>query len=122
VISSYSKPAHKPHPPVLLGGHAPRVLQRVVEWGDGWIPSRATPEEVKASRATLDDLADQAGRAPSSLSITVFGQPADRDLVRRYRNAGADRVIVWPPTGPPSPKSEGEMRSELERIAGVVLG
>ena len=90
-------------------------------WGDGWMPSRATPEEVKMSRATLDDLARQAGRAPSSLSITVFGQPADRDLVRRYRDAGADRVIVWPPTGPPAPESEAEMRTELEGIARVVL-
>jgi len=120
-VRSYPKPAQKPHPPVILGGHAPRVLERVAAWGDGWMPSRATPEEVKTSRATLDGLARQAGRAPSSLSITVFGQPADRDLVRRYRDAGADRVIVWPPAGPPAPKSETEMRSELERIAGTVL-
>jgi probable F420-dependent oxidoreductase len=119
-VRSYPKPAQKPHPPVLLGGHAPNVLQRVVAWGDGWLPSRATPDEVKASRATLDVLARPAGRSPSSLSITVFGQPADRDLIHRYRDAGADRVIVWPPAGPPAPKSEGEMRSELERIAGLV--
>src|SRR5262247_4056771 len=120
-VRSYPKPAQKPHPPVLLGGHALRVLERVAAWGDGWMPSRATPEEVRMSRATLDDLARQAGRTPSSLSITVFGQPADRDLVRRYRDAGADRVIVWPPTGPPAPESEAEMQTELERIAGLVL-
>ena len=120
-VRSYPKPAQKPHPPVLLGGHAPNVLERVAAWGDGWLPSRATPDEVKASRAALDDLARRAGRAPSSLTITVFGQPADRDLVRRYRDAGADRVIVWPPNGPPAPRSEPEMRKELERIAGLVL-
>jgi probable F420-dependent oxidoreductase len=120
-VRSYPKPAQKPHPPVILGGHAGRVLQRVAEWADGWMPSRATPEDVKAGRATLDGLAREAGRTPSSLTITVFGQRVDRDLVRRHFDAGADRVIVWPPTGPPAPGSEDEMRRELERIAGVVL-
>jgi probable F420-dependent oxidoreductase len=116
-VRSYPKPAQKPHPPVILGGHAKSVLARVAEWGDGWLPNRATPEEVKASRATLDSLARQAGRAPASLSISVFGQPPDGDLVRRFLDAGADRVIIRPPTA----RSEVEMRTGLEQIAAAVL-
>src|SRR5207244_10112255 len=35
---SWPKPVQKPHPPVLLGGHGPRALRRVVESCAGWLP------------------------------------------------------------------------------------
>ena len=82
-VKSYPKPAQKPHPPVILGGHAKTVLERVVAWGNGWLPNRITPEGLRESRATLDRLAKDAGRDPSTISISVDGQPADRDLVRQ---------------------------------------
>ena len=37
-IWSWPKPAHKPHPPVLVGGNGARTLQRVVRYGDEWMP------------------------------------------------------------------------------------
>jgi probable F420-dependent oxidoreductase len=116
-VRSYPKPAQKPHPPVILGGHAKNVLERIVEWGDGWLPNRTTPPEIEASRKKLDALAKQAGRSPSAITISVFGQEADRDLVRRFHDAGATRVIIRPATT----RSEPEMRAELTRIADAVL-
>ena len=116
-VKSYPKPAQKPHPPVILGGHARSVLQRIVEWGDGWLPNRATPAEVETSRGKLDAMARQAGRDPASISISAFGQPADRALVRGFHDAGANRVIIRPP----SAQTEQAMRVELERIAEAVL-
>jgi probable F420-dependent oxidoreductase len=116
-VRSYPKPAQKPHPPVLLGGGAKNVLQRVVAWGDGWLPNRVTPEQLRESRATLDRLAKDAGRDPSAITITVHGQPADRDLIRRLHEAGANRVLVRPPTV----KTDAEMGTELTRIADAVL-
>jgi len=116
-VKSYPKPAQKPHPPVILGGHAANVLERIVEWGDGWLPNRATPEEVEGSRRKLDTLAKAAGRDPAKITISAFGQPADRDLVRRFHDAGATRVIVRPPTA----ESESAMKEGLERIATAVL-
>ena len=38
------KPAQKPHPPVLLGGNAQNVFRRIVGWGDGWMPTAASPD------------------------------------------------------------------------------
>ena len=67
-VRSYPKPAQKPHPPVILGGGAKRVLERVVAWGDGWLPNRTTPDQLRESRATLDRLAKDAGRDPSAPS------------------------------------------------------
>ena len=116
-VRSNPKPAQKPHPPVLLGGDAPRVLERVVAWGDGWLPNRVTPVELREKRATLDRLAREAGRDPAAITISVHGQPADRDLIARLHDAGATRVIVRPATS----KSEPEMVRELTRIAEAVL-
>jgi len=116
-VRSYPKPAQKPHPPVLLGGGASNVLQRVVAWGDGWLPNRITPEQLRESRATLDRMAKDAGRDPAAITISVHGQPADRDLVKRLHDAGATRVIVRPPTA----KTDSEMAAGLTRIAEAVL-
>jgi probable F420-dependent oxidoreductase len=116
-VKSYPKPAQRPHPPVILGGHARTVLERVVAWGDGWLPNRITPEKLAESRATLDRLAKDAGRNPASITISVHGQPADRDLVRRFHDAGATRVIVRPPVV----GTEAEMGTELTKIAEAVL-
>jgi len=116
-VRSYPKPAQKPHPPVILGGHAKNVLERVVEWGDGWLPNRATPAEVEMSRNKLGAMAKQAGRDPAKITISAFGQPADRDLVRRFLDAGATRVIIRPAAA----KTEQEMQKALEDIARTVL-
>ena len=116
-VKSYPKPVQRPHPPVILGGFAKNVLERVVAWGDGWLPNRVTPEKLRESRATLDRLAKEAGRNPAAITISVYGQPADRDLVKRLIDAGATRVIVRPA----AVKTEAEMGAELERIAEKVL-
>ncbi len=116
-VKSNPKPVQNPHPPVLLGGGAKNVLQRVVAYADGWLPNRVTPDQVRESRATLNRLAKEAGRDPSQLTISVFGQPPDRDLIRRYLDAGAHRVVVRPE----SVKTEAEMGAQLTRIAETVL-
>ena len=117
LVRSFPKPAQKPHPPVLLGGAAKNVLQRVAAWGDGWLPNRITPDQLRESRATLDRLGKEAGRDPAKLTISVFGQPPDRDLVRRFLDAGATRVVIRPETM----KTDAEMGGELTRIAEAVL-
>jgi probable F420-dependent oxidoreductase len=111
-VRSFPKPVHRPHPPIFLGGSARNVFQRVVAWGDGWMPTRATPEDIKKGRATLDELAVAAGRPPDSLEITVYGEASDPGMLKRFEEAGASRVIVRLQT------TEGEAAlSELERMA-----
>jgi probable F420-dependent oxidoreductase len=117
LVKSFPKPLQKPHPPVLLGGAAKNILERIVAWGDGWLPNRVTPEKLREGRATLDRLAKAAGRDPSKITISVYGQPADRDLLRLFHDAGADRVIVRPAVV----KTETAMGTELSRMADAVL-
>ena len=110
------KPAQKPHPPVYLGGMAKNVFRRVVAWGDGWMPNRVSPEQVAQGRKELNRLANQAGRDPDSIKISVFGQPPDAELLKAFESAGADRVMVRLQTGP-----EAQALGELEDVANKVL-
>ncbi len=111
------KPVQQPHPPVILGGMAKNVLQRVVAWGDGWMPNRITPGELEESRKILDTLAAEKGRDPASLTITVYGQPADRNQIQSLLDAGADRVVVRPEHC----DTEEEMGQQLERMAEAAI-
>jgi len=88
-----------------------------VAWGDGWLPNRVTPDQLRERRATLDRLAKDAGRDPAKLTISVYGQPPDRELIKRLLDAGATRVIVRPN----AVKSDAEMAAQLIRIAETVL-
>ena len=116
-VKSYPKPAQQPHPPIIIGGMARNVLRRIVSHADGWLPNRVTPAEVEDSRRRLDAMAVEVGRDPKSITISIYGQPPDGDVVRSYLNAGADRVVVRPE----HVANDYEMGKQLERMAEAVL-
>jgi probable F420-dependent oxidoreductase len=90
----YPKPAQKPNPPVLLGGSSDHTLKRVVEFCDGWIPIGMRGFDPKESVERLRKAAAAAGRDYSTLSISVFGAPADAAALAGYRDAGIHRAIL----------------------------
>jgi probable F420-dependent oxidoreductase len=118
-VRSFPKPAQKPHPPIFLGGSAKNVFKRVVEWGDGWMPSLPSVKEVAQGRAALNSLAAGAGRDPGSIEVMAFGRPGqfrDREAIMDLERAGASRVTVWL-----EQTSGREALAEMERIAQSVL-
>ncbi len=115
-VYSFPKPVQRPHPPVLLAGASTNVFKRVIAWGDGWVPDIITPEQVKDGRATLNRLAKEAGRDPTAIRVTVYGQPHDVDLIRRFEDAGADSVNILLP-----PASEEESLAQIEEIAESLI-
>ena len=117
-VYSFPRPVQRPHPPVHLGGDAKKVLSRVVEYGDGWMPTMATAsvESIRAGRSEIDRLATEAGRNPADIEITAFHHPADRGLIASMADAGADRVILELKTA-----SEPETLAQLENHAKVVF-
>jgi len=116
-VKMYPKPLQKPHPPILIGGMAKRVFNRIVEVGDGWLPNRVTPEEVQNGKSKIRSLCAESGRNPDDISITIYGQSPDKQLITDFINAGADRVVV----SPKYYETEEEMTNELESIAQSVL-
>lgn len=115
-VYSFPRPTQRPHPPVYLGGMARNVYKRVVEWGDGWMPNRVTPDDISAGRQKLNELASEAGRDPESINISVFGQPADCNLVSALFEAGADRVMIRVETA-----DQDATFAQLDQIAEEVL-
>lgn len=114
-IWSWPKPAQKPHPPVYLGGHGPRALRRVVRYCDGWMPIGAQVRTLKESIAELRRLAEEAGRNPDELTVSLYGVPGDADAIRDYQKAGAHRGIFWVP-----PAGREKVLPLLDRFAAIM--
>lgn len=93
----YPKPKQRPHPPILLGGETDHTLRRVVEFCDGWFPRARNGWEPKSAVARLRKIAEEAGRDPASVPITVFAAPADEATLATYREAGIHRVLLEVP-------------------------
>jgi probable F420-dependent oxidoreductase len=110
------KPAQEGGPPVILGGNARNVFRRVARWGDGWMPTAATPEQIAAGRAAIDELAEASGRDPSTINVTAFGQPADRAVIDQLEAAGANRVIIRIPD-----TTSEQALEDIESIAAAVF-
>jgi len=93
----YPKPKQNPHPPILLGGETDHTIRRVIEFGDGWFPRARGGWEPRSAVARLRKAAEEAGRDPATLSLTVFAAPADRDALAPYREVEIDRVLLEVP-------------------------
>jgi probable F420-dependent oxidoreductase len=106
---SWPKPAQKPHPPVILGGSGPKILERVVRYGDGWMPNRG---QVIERVPELQRLAKAAGRDP--IPVTAYPRPSAEDI-ERYAQAGIERCIYWLPAD-----GRDAALSKLEELASLV--
>ncbi|HEX6453336.1 MAG TPA: LLM class F420-dependent oxidoreductase [Trebonia sp.] len=95
-IWSWPKPAQRPYPPVLVGGNGPTVLDRVLAFGDAWMPNYAP-------KGILDRAAELRARADRPISLQVMGIPADPAVLEAYAQAGFDRAVHWLPSAPRGP-------------------
>jgi probable F420-dependent oxidoreductase len=111
-IWSWPKPVQKPHPPIVLGGHGPLALKRVVDYCDGWIPIGVRAGDLKASINDLHRVARGKGRDPRSIAISLYGAPRDPDALRRLRDQGVARAVFALPS-----KSRDEVLPILDGYA-----
>jgi probable F420-dependent oxidoreductase len=93
------KPIQKPCPPILLGAHGPKGLERVARTYDGWCPVVGKPDAFKRDVAELRRLAAERGRKPESLFINGFVPPHENGLsadeLKIYKEAGANRIVLF---------------------------
>jgi probable F420-dependent oxidoreductase len=97
-IWSWPKPLRRPHPPVLVGGNGPGTEDRVLAFGDGWLPQCDGTEgiaELKRRAATLRQRAAEVGRG--SIPVTVFNAPPDPGSLDALADAGIDRCLLLLP-------------------------
>ena len=68
------KPVQRPGPPVILGGIAPRALERAGRLADGWVTSSRTDlSRIGEGIAVIREAADKAGRDPGAIRIICRG-------------------------------------------------
>ncbi len=104
-IWCWPKPAQKPHPPVMVGGSGPRVLDRVLAFGDEWMPNRMSDEDLAARIEELGVRASEADRG--RIPVTVVGFPADAARIEAVAGIGVDRIVFWLPQESPDAVEEG---------------
>jgi probable F420-dependent oxidoreductase len=105
-IWSWPKPVQDPHPPVWVGGNGPTVEDRVLAFGDGWMPNVVDDDELLRRFAALRSRADREVR------LAINASPRRPERLERYANAGVERAIFYLP-------SSG--RAEIEQRLDAIL-
>jgi len=116
-MNSWPKPVQKPHPPIIVGGAFRLAARRALRYGDGILPAApsagsGSPEEFMPHWCQM---AEEAGRDPRSLSVTLGGAPEDLDLLKRNRDLGIARMNVRLP-----PAKTDEILPLLDRWAKLI--
>ena len=100
----WPKPVQDPHPPILMGGAGPNVLNRVANYCDGWLPAvhmsftedlrgRFTPvEEFPDEVAKLQRLAEERGRPRPQVQCGL--DVASRIPLGQLEEMGVTRLMV----------------------------
>ena len=108
-VWSWPKPAHKPHPPVMIGGGGEKVLDRVISFGDGWLPQPPREKDLGGRMAELRRRAEEAGK---DVAIVPFDHRSKPEFAEEMRQLGADGCVFWIP-----PEGRDETEARLDRIA-----
>ena len=109
-VFCYPKPVRTPHPPVLVGGAGPTTFDRVLDFGDGWMPLYGRGTDNLPARIT--ELRERANRP---LQVTMFGVPPEPGIVAELAAAGVDEALFNLPTQP-----ETESLRHLDRFAELI--
>jgi probable F420-dependent oxidoreductase len=110
-IWCWPKPLQKPHPPVLVGGNGEKVLERVVAFGDEWMPNRVSGLRDRIAR--LQELAAGAGR--DRIPVTLSGAKPDLKLIARGEDAGVHRCAFYI-----SPADAAKTERQLDELASAL--
>jgi alkanesulfonate monooxygenase SsuD/methylene tetrahydromethanopterin reductase-like flavin-dependent oxidoreductase (luciferase family) len=117
------KPVQPGGPPILLGGHGLKALERVAKSYDGWCPIVEEVHAYAEEVTTLRRLMREAGRNPDSLQLSPFVDPQEgnlsRDALKAYRDVGVSRLVLFTQQIG-SEMADGQAAAWLERMAPVV--
>jgi probable F420-dependent oxidoreductase len=114
-IMTWPKPVQKPHPPIIVGGAFPQAARRAARYGNGWIPLAGRGGDVLETLPKFREMLQKEGRDPASCPITMFNAPDDLETLKRYRDAGIERVSV----SVPAEKAQAVLPI-LDRWAGYI--
>jgi probable F420-dependent oxidoreductase len=91
-IWSWPKPLQSPHPRIWVGGEGPTVEDRVLRFGNGWMPHSRDDDEMIARIAAL------RSRAGHEVPVTINAASRRPERLARYAEAGVERAIFYLPS------------------------
>ena len=91
-ILAYPKPVQRPHPPILIGGTGPTAIDRVLGYGDEWLPE-PSPNLLERI-AELFARAKETGRE-GEVGVTLYS--AELESVSEFERAGVGRCVFFLP-------------------------
>jgi probable F420-dependent oxidoreductase len=118
-VVSEPRPLQTGGVPIHVGGHSSAAARRAGRLGDGFYPLGVDPHHLAPLLDVMTGAAREAGRDPDAIEITCSGPPRP-ELALRYRDAGIDRMVVFPPTGDLEKLEsflDGFRRDALEKLA-----
>jgi len=113
---AWPKPVQDPHPPVYIGGMGPGVEDRVLDFGDAWLPQRVGPDNIgqfEERANALQQRAADAGRG--RIPMSLFGAETSSEALDGYRRIGLDRAIYGV-----SSADRDTVLEELDELAKLV--
>lgn len=88
--------------PIIVGGHSDISARRAGRLGDGFYPGKGDHDRLKTLITLMRDSAEQAGRDPEAIEVTVHAPPNLVDdpigAVEPLAALGVSRVLVAPLT------------------------
>jgi probable F420-dependent oxidoreductase len=93
---SFPKPAQPGGVPIHIGGHSEAAARRAGRLGDGFQPLGLTPEDLTMRLTQLRESAEQAGRDPGTIELSLSGYlpTASEQEVLDAESVGATRLVV----------------------------
>jgi len=115
-MKQWPKPKQKPHPPIIVGGSFPYAARRAIRYGDGWIPraDRLEKDGVGVTVEKFRAMAQEAGRDPATLPISLFRVPDAIDQLRYCQDIDIDRITFSLPA-----EKEDKLLPIIDRWAEV---
>ncbi len=115
-VLSYPKPVRRAGIPVWFGGESEAALRRVAAYGDGWIGFKVLPAAAAEKIRHIEELLRVNGRARADVTLAVspYTDPITPDDLKRYRDAGADEVVLLLRG---RPRGEAEIVARIEEMA-----
>ena len=101
--------------PIWVGGNSHASIKRAVKFGDAWHGIGLTPNEIKQSVDKINQIADQQGKNPSEITITlratvkITNKPSDlgddrpyltgnisqiADDLQQYKKSGLEYLVI----------------------------
>ena len=141
-ITFLPKPVQKPYPPIWIGGQSKPAIRRAARLGDAWHPVGAIPatplepDELIQNLVLLRNYAEENGRDPSSINVSMkaplydagnsvesrrrfSGSPGDvRQDIQTYADLGVTHLIFDFRTSDPH-QTEDRMAQFAEEVMAL---